>query len=130
MSYDGAAFRIWKSMPEDEHYFGLGDKAGPLDHRNQAFTNWNTDAFGWQESTDPLYKTIPFFLALKNGKSYGIFLDNTWRSNFDFGKESRDTYSFGSDGGELDYYFFYGPRPKQVVENFTALVGRTPLPPL
>ena len=130
MSYDGAAFRIWKSMPEDEHYFGLGDKAGPLDHRNQAFTNWNTDAFGWQESTDPLYKTIPFFLALKNGKSYGIFLDNTWRSNFDFGKESRDTYSFGSDGGELDYYFFYGPHPKQVVENFTALVGRTPLPPL
>src|SRR5207253_7020483 len=69
-------------------------------------------------------------LALKNGKSYGIFLDNTWRSNFDFGKESRDTYSFGSDGGELDYYFFYGPHPKQVVKNFTALVGRAPLPPL
>ena len=75
MSYDGAAFRIWKSMPDDEHYFGLGDKAGPLDHRNQAFTNWNTDAFGWQESTDPLYKTIPFFLALKNGKSC---LSSSW----------------------------------------------------
>src|SRR5947208_12820591 len=130
VSFNGDAFRVWKSMPEDEHYFGLGDKSGPLDHRNQSFSMWNTDAYGWQESTEPLYKTIPFFLALKNGKSYGIFLDNTWRSNFDFGKESRDTYSFGSDGGELDYYFFYGPHPKQVVENFTALVGRPPLPPL
>jgi alpha-glucosidase len=130
VSFNGSAFRVWKSMPEDEHYFGLGDKTGPLDHRNLAFTMWNTDAYGWQESTDPLYKSIPFVLAMRNGAAYGIFLDNTYRSNFDFGKQFRDAYSFGSDGGELDYYFFYGPDPKQVIETFTALVGRTPLPPL
>ena len=130
VSFNGSAFRVWKSMPEDEHYFGLGDKTGPLDHRNLAFTMWNTDAFGWQESTDPLYKSIPFFLATRNGAAYGIFLDNTYRSSFDFGKASRDSYSFGSDGGELDYYFFYGPDPKHVIEDFTQLVGRTPLPPL
>jgi alpha-glucosidase len=130
VSFNGSAFRVWKSMPEDEHYFGLGDKTGPLDHRNLAFTMWNTDAYGWQESTDPLYKTIPFVLAMRNGAAYGIFLDNTYRTSFDFGKQFRDSFSFGSDGGELDYYFFYGPGPKQVIENFTALVGRTPLPPL
>jgi len=53
-SYNGSAFRGWKSMPGDEHYFALGDKTGPLDHLNLAFSNWNTDQFGWQESTDPL----------------------------------------------------------------------------
>src|SRR5207249_2162206 len=100
------------------------------DHRNQSFSMWNTDAYGWQESTDPLYKTIPFLMAVRGGAAYGVFLDNTYRSNFDFGKESRDFYSFGADGGELDYYFFYGPDPKQVIRDFTALVGRTPLPPL
>jgi alpha-glucosidase len=129
-AFNGAEFRVWKSMPEDEHYFGLGDKTGPLDHRALAFTNWNTDIFGWQESTDPLYKTIPFFIAMRHGIAYGMFLDNTYRSSFDFGKESRDLYSFGADGGALDYYFFYGPTPKRVVEEFTQLVGRTPLPPL
>ncbi len=130
VAFNGREFRAWKSMPEDEHYFGLGDKSGPLDHRNLAFTMWNTDAFGWQESTDPLYKDIPFFIGMRKGAAYGIFLDNTYRTSFDFGKESRDSYSFGSDGGELDYYFFYGPDPKKVVEDFTALVGREPLPPL
>ena len=130
VSFDGTAFHVWKSMPEDEHYFGLGDKSGPLDHRNLSFTMWNTDAFGWQESTDPLYKDIPFLLAMRNGSAYGIFLDNTYRTNFDFGKESRDFYSFGADGGELDYYFFYGPDPKRVIQDFTALVGRSQLPPL
>jgi alpha-glucosidase len=130
VSFDGTEFRVWKMMPEDEHYFGLGDKSGPLDHRNLAFTMWNTDAFGWQESTDPLYKDIPFFLAMRGGAAYGMFLDNTYRSSFDFGKELPDAYSFGADGGELDYYFLYGPDPKQVIEEFTSLVGRTPLPPL
>ena len=130
VSFEGSAFRVWKSMPEDEHYFGLGDKTGPLDHRNLAFTMWNTDAYGWQESTDPLYKSIPFFLAMHRGAAYGIFLDNTYRTSFDFGKASRDFYSFGADGGQLDYYFFYGPSPKRVIEDFTQLVGRTPLPPL
>lgn len=130
ISLNGSDFRVRKSMPDDEHYFALGDKAGPLDHRNLAFTMWNTDAFGWQESTDPLYKDIPFFLAMRKGAAYGIFLDNTYRTSFDFGKESRDFYSFGSDGGELDYYFFYGPDPKRVLQDFTTLLGRTPLPPL
>jgi len=130
ISLNGSDFRVRKSMPDDEHYFALGDKAGPLDHRNLAFTMWNTDAFGWQESTDPLYKDIPFFLAMRKGAAHGIFLDNTYRTSFDFGKESRDFYSFGSDGGELDYYFFYGPDPKRVLQDFTTLVGRTPLPPL
>src|SRR5581483_1697194 len=34
----GKSFRVFKEMPLDEHYFGLGDKPGPLDRRDQAFT--------------------------------------------------------------------------------------------
>jgi alpha-glucosidase len=86
IAIEGNEFTLRKVLPASEHYFGLGDKAGPLDHRGQAFANWNTDAFGFQESTDPLYKSIPFFVAVGGeGGSYGIFLDNTWRSWFDFG---------------------------------------------
>ncbi len=60
VEYHGTEFRVFKRSPQDEHYFGLGDKPGPLDRRNQAFSMWNTDAFGFQESTDPIYKSIPF----------------------------------------------------------------------
>ena len=129
VEFHGAAFKIYKAMPVAEHYFGLGDKAAALDHRGYAFTMWNTDAYGWVDGTDPLYKSIPFFLALRKGRAYGIYLDNTYRSSFDFGKESNDFYSFASPGGELDYYFFYGPDPKSVVTQYTALTGHTPLPP-
>ncbi|PYX40829.1 MAG: alpha-glucosidase, partial [Acidobacteria bacterium] len=129
VSFDGSAFQVWKSMPLEEHYFGLGDKTGPLDRRDLAFTTWNTD-IGYQESTDPIYKSIPFFIGMNKGSAYGIFLDDTYRSSFDFGKQFWDAYSFGAEAGELNYYFFYGPDPKRVVSDFTQLVGRTPLPPL
>jgi hypothetical protein len=52
--WDGDAFRLSKTMPLDEHYFGLGDKTGPLDRRNEAFTLWNTDAYRFQESRSAL----------------------------------------------------------------------------
>jgi alpha-glucosidase len=130
IEYHGAAFRIYKTMAPEEHFFGLGDKVGPLDRRNQAFTDWNTDSFGWQESTDPIYKSIPFFFSWNQGRVLGVLLDNTWRASFDFGKESSDAYSFGASSGAVDYYLLYGPSPKQVVEDYAWLTGPTPLPPL
>jgi alpha-glucosidase len=130
MAFDGSRALVWKKMPADENYYGLGDKTGPMNRRNRAFTMWNSDVFGWGESTDPMYKAITFFMGLRKGAAYGIFFDNTYRSSFDFGKESPDYFSFGAEGGELNYYFFAGPEPKKVVQEYTALVGRSPLPPL
>ena len=130
VSWNGNSFRIWKTMPADEHYFGLGDKAGNLDHRNQAYTLWNTDSGGFDKGTDPLYKSIPFFIGMQGPSAYGVFLDKTYWSSFDFGKEKRDAISFGARTETLDYYFFYGPDPKSVVREYAHLTGLTPLPPL
>jgi len=130
VEFHDASFRIYKTMPDDEHYFGLGDKVGPLDRRQQSFTLWNTDAFGFQESTDPIYKSIPFFLAVRGARATGIFFDDTWRSNFDFGKGHHGIYSYGAEGGAIDYYLLYGPDAKHVLSSYAWLTGATPLPPL
>src|SRR5579872_6566667 len=122
-------FSIYKEMLAGEHYFGLGDKTGQFDRGGQAYTLWNTDV-GPQESVDPLYKSIPFFLVASGTHSYGLFLDNTWRTWFDFGKQARNVLAFGAEGGPIDYYFIYGPSPKHVVESYADLTGKPPLPPL
>ena len=127
---DGRRVRTWKKLPQDESFYGLGDKVGPLDRRGRAFTLWNSDTFGFQESTDPIYKSIPFFIGAQKAGAYGIFFDNTWRSSFDFGVESPDFFSFGAEGGELNYYYIAGPEPRKILSAYTALVGRSPLPPL
>ena len=126
----GKDFRICKRLMTDDHFFGLGDKPGPLDRAGEAFTMWNTDHFAWQESTDPIYKSIPFFLQMRDGRTMGVFINNTFRSFFDFGRENPHVYSFGAEDGPLDYFLLYGPEPKQVLSSYAWLTGPTPLPPL
>lgn len=128
--WQGTRFDVSKQRSYDDHFFGLGDKPGPLDRAGQEFTMWNTDAFGWQESTDPIYKDIPFFLDVNHGRTLGVFFDNTWRTNFDFGRTDVTRYTFGSLNGPVDYYLMYGPEPKQVISEWAWLTGPTPLPPL
>src|ERR1700733_12944009 len=128
--WDGAAFNVSKQGTWSDHFFGLGDKPGPLDRKAETFTLWNTDSFGWQESTDPIYKSIPFFIDMNHGRALGVFLDNTWRTNFDFGRADPDRYTFGALNGPLDYYLLYGPEPKEVVSGWSWLTGPTPLPPM
>lgn len=129
MAYSSSEVRVWKNRPPDEQYFGFGEKAGSLERSGTHMTMWNSDIPGYAADTDPLYQSIPFFYGVRSGKAYGIFLDNSYWSSFDMGKESRTQYSFGAEDGELDYYFFCGPTPQKVLARFTDLVGRMPLPP-
>jgi alpha-glucosidase len=130
MQFQGDRFRIMQTMPPDEHYFGLGDKTGAFDRREEAFRMWNTDAYGWQESTDPIYKSIPYYLTYRAGVSLGVLIDNTWPSSFDFGKTLGDTFQYRAEGGPADIYILYGPSAKQVLKTYAWLTGPTPLPPL
>jgi alpha-glucosidase len=129
-AWDGAAFRVAKIKTGEDHFFGLGDKPGPLDRAGEAFAMWNTDSFGWQESTDPIYKSIPFFIQMRAGRALGVFLDNTYRTFFDFGRERDNRYTFSAPAGPLNYYLLYGPDPKHVLNTWAWLTGPSPLPPL
>lgn len=125
-----AGFRLQKVLAPDEHIFGLGDKTGPLDRRERAFTFWNTDHFQYGDGDDPIYKSIPFFISVnEQGRAYGFFLDNSFRSAFDFGKAMRDRFEATAEGGSVDYYIMAGPTPKDVVEAYGYLTGTAPLTP-
>jgi alpha-glucosidase len=129
--FDGPRFTLKKALPLGEHIYGLGDKTGSFDRRAQSFVDWNTDAYGFQRDTDPIYKSIPFFIASGGaGGAYGLFLDNTWRSWFDFGHREDGTIAIGADGGTIDYYIIAGPTVRDVVRRYTGLTGKAPLPPL
>jgi len=135
ISVAGTEFRVAKQLHDDEHVYGLGEKTGRLDKRGWQlggynYVMWNSDTPAYDSSTDPLYVSVPFFMVVRQGQAHGIFLDTTWRSFFDIGREQPDLLTFGADGGDLDYYFINGPDPKKVIERYTALTGRTPLPPL
>ncbi|NHI91314.1 MAG: DUF4968 domain-containing protein [Candidatus Lokiarchaeota archaeon] len=119
-----------KKMPEDEHYYGFGEKTGGLDKRGYSYRMHTKESPFYQTKTDPLYQAHPYFIGLRKNNAYGVFFDNTWETFFDMGKGFKDFYIIGAKNGELNLYFFYGPTIKEVIEQYTELIGRIMLPPI
>ncbi|OEG00104.1 alpha-glucosidase [Vulcanibacillus modesticaldus] len=119
----------FKSMDEADHFYGFGEKTSFLDKRGEKMTMFNSDVYApHNPETDPLYQSIPYFMTLRDGRAHGIYFDNSYKTTFDL-KTNKDTYSFSAEGGQLDYYVLAGPTPKDVLEQYTALTGRMPIPP-
>ncbi|WP_082911307.1 glycoside hydrolase family 31 protein [Pedobacter psychrophilus] len=119
-----------KKSDPDESYFGLGDKPTDLNLRGKRLQNWNSDTYSFAKHQDPLYRSIPFFISLKEGNAHGIFLDNTFKTHFDFAQEDPTKLSFWADGGELQYYYIHGPKMMDVVKRYNSITGTHQLPPI
>lgn len=120
---------IVKVMEGSECFYGLGDKTGYLNKRNYEYVMWNTDNPDPQvDCFKALYKTIPFFITLKEEGVFGLFFDNSYKSYMDMGKESNDYYWFGAEGGNLDYYLIGADTMPDVLKGYAYLTGTVPLP--
>jgi alpha-glucosidase len=122
--------KMSKQVQSGVHYYGLGDKPDNMNLRGKRFQNWGTDTYGYVKGSDPLYKNIPFYLELHQKIAHGIFFDNSFKSFFDFAAERADVTSFWAMGGEMNYYFIYGPTLMEVTQEYTRLTCPPELPPL
>jgi alpha-glucosidase len=126
----GAPARIYKRHISNTRYFGCGERTGGLDKTGSRQVFWNTDPpREHTASLNNLYTSVPFVLALHEGQMWGMFVDSGHRIEFDLAREEPTRCGFGVDGGPLVYYVFGGPTPSAVLERYTQLTGRTPMPP-
>ncbi|MFX3636608.1 MAG: TIM-barrel domain-containing protein [Candidatus Pristimantibacillus sp.] len=116
-------------MPVESHFYGLGEKTGFLDKRGERYTNWNTDVYAPHvPEIEALYESIPLLIHTLGERSYGLFLDNPGKTEFDM-RSQETTFSIACATGAYDIYFINGPRMKDVVSRYTDLTGRMELPP-
>ncbi len=128
---DGGNFvKMSKHSNDSDNFYGLGDKPTNFNLKGKRISNWNTDQYAYAKDMDEVYKTVPFYIGLHDKKAYGVFFDNTFKTHFDFCYERRNVMSFWADGGEMNYYFMYGPEMANVVTAYTDLTGKPELPPM
>jgi alpha-glucosidase (family GH31 glycosyl hydrolase) len=106
-------------------FFGLGERfvqekldglkttLRPEDLPSESGHNWT-------------YIPIPFLLT---PRGMGLYLDTARVTNFDLSQAAQRRFSIHVDDSSVDCYFFLDPGPEQVLEDYTALTGRSPLPP-
>jgi len=122
--------RLEKKCHKKEVFYGLGDKSCGAKLAGKKFEHWCTDAYAFGLETDPLYRAIPFYYAMNQGVAYGIYLDNSFRTHFDFGASDPGATTFSAEGGELNYYFLQGPSLAAVARNYARLTGTHAMPPM
>ncbi len=115
----------WTDLRPEEHLYGLGERAAPLNLRGGTYCMWNSDPLGLGgPGVDPLYLGIPVYLGLHQEGSSLLFYENSYRAVFRFKDLARAYFP----GGSLRYYFIPGP-PERALRRYGELTGRPPLPP-
>ena len=121
---------VVKALTKDEVIMGMGDRAGFINKRGYEYRTWNRDTTEvHDEQMSELYKSIPFIMSKRpHGAVYGIFFDNTFFSTFNLGHDDPSYMWYGTDGGNLDYYFIAGDTLPDIVKGYCYLTGTAPLP--
>ena len=128
--WQGEEITCYRRLFADEKFIGLGEKTGNLNRRDNKYEMWNSDVPAYLVTADPLYVSIPFFMGIHDSLTYGIFLDNSSRTKFDFAASSDNLFSrFSVAEGELNYYFFGASTIAGILRDYTWLTGRMSLPP-
>ncbi|HYL97531.1 MAG TPA: TIM-barrel domain-containing protein, partial [Blastocatellia bacterium] len=112
------------SLSPDEKIFGCGESFTALNKRGQKLVLYPRDAMGVENAR--MYKPIPFFMS-SNG--YGMFLHTSTPVTVDFGNAYGASNQMYVGDDKLDLFIFLG-QPKDIISEYTALTGRSPVPPL
>jgi alpha-D-xyloside xylohydrolase len=112
------------SLSPDEKIFGFGESFTQFNKRGQKVVLYVDDANGTQNET--MYKPVPFYMS---SRGYGVFMHHTTPISVDVGKyyNAVNTMMIGDDA--LDLFFFVG-EPKDILDEYTEITGKAPMPPL
>jgi alpha-D-xyloside xylohydrolase len=111
-------------LAPDEGIYGFGESFTRLDKRGQRVLAYLRDAMGAQGPFQ--YKAVPFFVS---SRGYGMFVHTSAPVAFDVGAEYDAHHAIYSGDELIDLFVFLG-QPKDVVSEYTAITGRSPVPPL
>lgn len=128
-TFIGDKVSSYKKLQEGERFVGLGEALGNLDKRGMAFTLNNTDTYKYGDPRLSMYISIPFYIGIHHQQVYGLFYNNTYRIVFNFGLSTPGFTSINADGGDVDYFFFYDSSVAKILDHYTSITGKMPLPP-
>jgi alpha-D-xyloside xylohydrolase len=114
---------VWSLTP-GEKIFGGGESFTRLDKRGQKIVLWTNDANGAE--SERMYKPIPFVMS---NRGYGLFTHTSAPATFDVGAAYHGSNGLLLGDDELDLFAFIGS-PKEILNEYTTLTGKAPMPPL
>ena len=111
-------------MHVDEAFYGFGEKFTSFNKRGQRVEIWQKDALS--TNSERSYKGMPYFMS---SYGYSVLLNTFTKTVFDMGAGSGVSFTMSSCDSYLDYYVFCNHSYKGLIQDYTALSGRSPMIP-
>lgn len=115
---EGRRAAFVRDVAGEERFMGLGNLPGTsfnsLELRDKTFPLALT--------ANNVHAVIPLWYS---SAGYGVYLCNSNRGRVSFAKD----YSVSVEGGEMNFYFIWGPSFRKILETWSALAGRMHMPP-
>ncbi len=111
---------------EQEHFYGTGSRAIPVDRRGYSLEFYNQAHYGYSNGAPNLNIAIPLVVSSKN---YGLYFDNHQRSSINMATTGNKV-RYSADNGVMEYFFIFGNSQESILQNYTGLTGRQELPPI
>ena len=108
----------------DEGFYGFGEKFNSFNKRGQKVTVWQRDA--QSTNSDISYKGMPYFMS---SAGYSVLMNTFTRTHFNMGANSAVSYTMETEDPYLDYYMFCNRDYKGLIQDYTALSGRSAMIP-
>ncbi|WP_400194000.1 TIM-barrel domain-containing protein [Hymenobacter sp. B81] len=119
----GVSFRL----SPDEHLYGTGSRALPLDRRGRRLTLYNEAHYSYQNGEPTLNVTLP---TVVSSRGYMLFFDHHTAATLDLGATDKNVLEYRGEGLQnLGYFIVSGDSYAEILSRYTALTGRQPLPP-
>lgn len=112
------------TLKPGERIYGCGESATSLDKVGQKVNIFVTDPQG--PESDQMYKPVPFYIS---DRGYGVFMHTSAPVTCDFGATYVGATKLFMGDEALDMFLFIG-EPKDILDEYTDLVGKPELPPL
>ncbi|KAF9343819.1 hypothetical protein BGX26_005172 [Mortierella sp. AD094] len=125
--YEDEYLELSTTLPKDADIYGLGEVVAAFrrDSRGTRQTMWNRDAA--TPVDENLYGSHPFHLEMRaNGTAHGVFLRNSNGMDVIITPEK---LTYKVIGGVIDLTVCLGPSPKDVINQYTEVIGRPLMPP-
>ncbi len=112
------------TLAPSERIYGCGESFTKLNKVGQKVHLFVTDPQG--PETDGQYKPVPFFFS---NRGYGVFMHTSAPVTCDFGASyiGADRLFMGDE--TMDYFIFFG-EPKDILNEYTEVTGKSPMLPL
>ncbi|NND50805.1 MAG: DUF4968 domain-containing protein, partial [Flavobacteriaceae bacterium] len=114
------------SLTDDEILYGGGARALGMDRRGHRLQLYNKAHYGYETESELMNYTMPIAIS---SKRYMVHFDNAPIGYLDLDSRRDNTLTYETISGRKTYQIIVGDSWEDLIDNYTDLSGKQPMPP-